>query len=223
MKHNILESFTEKYKENKEYNLIKKNNEIFVKAQKINQNSESDITISDLDFDDENKNNFQNHSSKNVNSEEDKETNFISSINENDCHNKKRIVKFNLDKKENDKKINNNILNTTRKPTIINKYKYKTINNNIPGDFVPKIGVNDIIRNHVQLIPSNYEYKKTHIHVHNLDNIFNKSFDDFKKSNNNLKFVTLYDNPKYSYLEENHNNSKVHKSNLFQKNRIKQK
>ena len=104
-----------------------------------------------------------------------------------------------------------------------NKYKYKTINSNIPGDFVPKIGINDKINNHVQLIPSKEEIKKTHIHIHNLDNIFNKSFDEFKKSYNNLKTVTLYDNPKYAYIEENYNNSKVHKSNLLQNNRIKQK
>ena len=86
--------------------------------------------------------------------------------------------------------------------------------NRIPGDFIPKIGTKDKENYHVQLIPSNEVNSK--VIVHTLDNSFNKSFNDqMNKSFSKLKPATLLDNPKYVYLEENHNNVKIHKSNLL--------
>ena len=86
----------------------------------------------------------------------------------------------------------------------------------LPGDFVPKIGKNDKISHHVELIPS-IEIN-TKIHFNTLVNSFNKSFNE---SFNELKPASLLDNPKYVYLEDNYNNVKVHKSNLLTRDKNK--
>ena len=87
----------------------------------------------------------------------------------------------------------------------------------LPGDFVPKIGKNDKISHHVELIPSIEINAK--IHFNTLVNSFNKSFNE---SFNELKPASLLDNPKYVYLEDNYNNVKVHKSNLLTRDKNKQ-
>ena len=38
---------------------------------------------------------------------------------------------------------------------------------------------------------------------------------ELNKSKKELKYKTLYDDPKYVYIEKNKKNKKVHKSNLF--------
>ena len=141
-----------------------------------------------------------------------------------------------LYKSENDNKIN--YLNTSREyPNYqirenakINLYKenknknyeemannpgfpHKKKKNKLPGDFVPRIKVNEDMTQHVQLIPSFQKEKK--IHIHTLENTFHQSFNDKFNKSNKLKPTSILDNPKYSYIEDNYNNVKVHKSNLL--------
>jgi hypothetical protein len=215
---------------------MKKNNDIFVKAEKINQNAEDDSYISDIDSElEENINNGNKSfdSSKNLNSDEDKETNFISNKNDNEYKNYK---KYNILKKLNLKNCNNynhnpltyretnkiNIFNHGKSDEDLNNFKINTSREmrKLPGDFVPKIGKNDKISHHVELIPS-IEIN-TKIHLNTLDNSFTKSFnEEFNKSSNGLKPASLLDNPKYVYLEDNYNNVKVHKSNLLTRDKNK--
>ena len=215
---------------------MKNDNDIFVKAEKINQNAEDDSYISDIDSElEENINNGNKSfdSTKNLNSDEDKETNFISNKNDNEYKNDK---KYNILKKLNLKNCNNYNHNSltyreTNKINIFNHRKSDEDLNNfiintsremrkLPGDFVPKIGKNDKISHHVELIPS-IEIN-TKIHLNTLDNSFNKSFnEEFNKSFNELKPASLLDNPKYVYLEDNYNNVKVHKSNLLTRDKNK--
>ena len=239
----------------------KKKDDIFVKVQKINQNEEENIIFSDIDFDSDNEINNKSFSSSNLsnilNSEEDKETNFISNKNDNDYKNKKKYNipkkiniqnnnnydngiltyreknKYNINNSNfNDQEYKDKMLNTSRENGeyhnlyqkinnkfdgyIINEHYHHKLNkkNKIPGDFVPKISNNDKTSHHVELIPTSEE--ETKIYIHTLTNSFNKSFnEDFNKSCRQLKYATLYDNPKYVYLDENYNNVKVHKSNLL--------
>ena len=256
----------------------------FAKVEKINQNVENDdddIVISDLDFDDDD--DIPNlhinsivqsfDSSKVLNSEEDKETNYISNKNDNVNNRDKKIFKIpnilNLKKyanihdnndNENEQmtyreknKINifnprqslfksennnkNNYLNTSReypnnkngengkinlyKENKNKKYEEMAIHaglthkkkNKLPGDFVPRIKENGEMTQHVQLIPS-FEIENK-IRIHTLENSFNKSFNDEFNKSNIFKTASILDNPKYSYIEDNHNNVKVHKSNLL--------
>ena len=256
----------------------------FAKVEKINQNVENDdddIIISDLDFDDDD--DIPNlhinsivqsfDSSKVLNSEEDKETNYISNKNDNVNNRDKKIFKIpntlNLKKyanthdnndNENEQmtyreknKINifnprqslfksennnkNNYLNTSReypnnkngengkinlyKENKNKKYEEMAIHaglthkkkNKLPGDFVPRIKENGEMTQHVQLIPS-FEIENK-IRIHTLENSFNKSFNDEFNKSNIFKTASILDNPKYSYIEDNHNNVKVHKSNLL--------
>jgi hypothetical protein len=85
--------------------------------------------------------------------------------------------------------------------------------NKLPGDFVPRIKANGEMTQHVQLIPS-FEIENK-IRIHTLENSFNKSFNDEFNKSNIFKTASILDNPKYSYIEDNHNNVKVHKSNLL--------
>ena len=85
--------------------------------------------------------------------------------------------------------------------------------NKLPGDFVPRIKVNGEMTQHVQLIPSFETENK--IRIHTLENSFNKSFNDEFNKSHILKPTSILDNPKYSYIEDNYNNVKVHKSNLL--------
>ena len=144
--------------------------------------------------------------------------------------------RYNLfNNKKNEKEINNFTLNTPREKFDNNDRNkiYCKINSNfngifinnshlkkknkVPGDFIPKIEAKDKDNYHVQLIPTNEI--DTKILIHTLDNSFNRSFNDkLDKSFNQLKPITLLDNPKYVYLEENYNNKKIHKCNLLNNN-----
>ena len=237
----------------------KKKDDIFVRAEKINQNEEDSLNDIDFDSDTENKKSFNSSRSNILNSEEDKETNFISNKNENDFKNKKKynIISNRINIKSNNNNYDNEILtyreknklninnsnineqefkdkilNTSRdnreyhnlyqqidnkfNGIIINEHSHHKINkkNKIPGDFVPKISLNEKTSHHVELIPTSEE--STKVYIHTLKNSFNTSFnEDFNISYSQLKHATLYDNPKYVYLEDNYNNLKVHKSNLL--------
>ena len=216
------------------FSLFKKkyNNEIFVKAEKINQNAEDDSYNSDIDsdFEDNSNNNINSFgSSKIINSDEDKDTNFISNINDNEykIHKKYNIHKklnLNHDDYYNDnpltyrEKNKINIFNNEKSDEELNNFNLNTSRdlNKIPGDFVPKIGKNDKRSHHVELIPS--IEVNTKINIHTLNNTFNKSFnEEFNKFFNELKPTSLLDNPKYVYLEDNYNNVKIHKSNLLKR------
>ena len=111
IRRNSKRSKTNKEKENLKKNIVlslfkTNNDEIFVKAEKINQNAEDDIFINDfdIDFDEEiNNNNKTFDSTKIMNSDEDKDTNFISNKNENEY---KKRTNYNIPRKINIVKIN---------------------------------------------------------------------------------------------------------------------
>ena len=112
-----------------------------------------------------------------------------------------------------------NKLNKKYDKLILHNIHKKRKNNLLPGDFVPRIKENDNSSQHVRIVPSSEQSTKTIIHT--LENSFHSSFkeDSFCK----LKHASLLDNPKYAYLKDNYNNVKVHKSNLFSKNKNKDK
>ena len=88
--------------------------------------------------------------------------------------------------------------------------------NALPGDFVPK-SIDSIDKKHVKYIKSETisKRKKDNKYIFDFDisSIINN--DVINKNKNELKYKTLYDDPKYVYINNNKNIKKVHKSNLF--------
>jgi hypothetical protein len=94
--------------------------------------------------------------------------------------------------------------------------------NSIPGDFVPRTNDNESDNKHVQYIQTetrdNSDYQKEKINIYNFDILsIMSSNKELNKKKEELKYKSLYDDPKYVYVEnyKKNKNKKVHKSNLF--------
>ena len=87
----------------------------------------------------------------------------------------------------------------------------------LPGDFVPTTIDSTIDKRHVQYIKTerNDEPKKEEVKIFDFDISSLMNNTELNKSKKELKYKTLYDDPKYVYIEKNKKNKKVHKSNLF--------
>ena len=94
--------------------------------------------------------------------------------------------------------------------------------NSIPGDFVPRTNDNESDKKHVHYIQTetrdNSDYQKEKINIYNFDILsIMSSNKELNKKKEELKYKSLYDDPKYVYVEnyKKNKNKKVHKSNLF--------
>ena len=94
--------------------------------------------------------------------------------------------------------------------------------NSIPGDFVPRTNDNESDKKHVHYIQTetrdNSDYQKEKINIYNLDILsIMSSNKELNKNKEKLKYKSLYDDPKYVYVEnyKKNKNKKIHKSNLF--------
>ena len=87
----------------------------------------------------------------------------------------------------------------------------------IPGDFVPKSIDSSIDKRHVQYIRTiaSEVIKKDKKYIYDFDigSIINN--DEINRNKKELRYKSLYDDPKYVYIENNKMPKKVHKSNLF--------
>ena len=207
--------------ENSSLNIPKKID--FVKMNKLNDklNLDDEISFSDFDSNDnsfikERKNismpkkkqlTIDKNSEYNIGTEDSslpksfKEIMFNDKFNDNDNDNriKSRNIKF----------------NKKRKNLSIDK-------NSIPGDFVPRTNDNESDKKHVHYIQTetrdNSDYQKEKINIYNFDILsIMSSNKELNKNKEELKYKSLYDDPKYVYVEnyKKNKNKKVHKSNLF--------
>ena len=205
--------------ENSSLNIPKKID--FVKMNKLNDklNLDDEISFSDFDSNDnsfikERKNismpkkkqlTIDKNSEYNIGTEDSslpksfKEIMFNDKFNDNDNRIKSRNIKF----------------NKKRKNLSIDK-------NSIPGDFVPRTNDNESDKKHVHYIQTetrdNSDYQKEKINIYNFDILsIMSSNKELNKNKEELKYKSLYDDPKYVYVEnyKKNKNKKVHKSNLF--------
>ena len=122
--------------------------------------------------------------------------------------------------------IHNNNINTNKsrnpkkqKPKL---GSYIPVNDKItlPGDFVPLTERTED-RSHLQLIDTRstkVNEKQNRLYIYDFDaKSLMSNYTDINNFKKELKFKTLSDDPKYVYIEANQNNQnkKVHKSNLF--------
>jgi hypothetical protein len=187
------------------------NNEEFLLQKKDNDfNSEKEITFSD--FNSEKSDSDKNSKSPHVSDE----NSFNSILNE---LSKNKKVQINQE-------IHNNInINKSRNPKSTKENMVKIILKDkdqisFPGDFVPMTERSNY-RSHVQYIDDTCSTKYTK--KQGFSTIFNYEINSLnpvsyaEKYKKEMKFKTLSDDPKYSYVESNKMNKsqKTHKSNFF--------
>ena len=187
------------------------NNEEFLLQKKDNDfNSEKEITFSDF-------NSEKSDSDKNSKSPHISDENSFNSILNELSKNKK--VQINQE-------IQNNInINKSRNPKSTKENMVKIILKDkdqisFPGDFVPMTERSNY-RSHVQYIDDTCSTKYTKKQA--FSTIFNYEINSLnpisyaEKYKKEMKFKTLSDDPKYSYVESNKMNKsqKTHKSNFF--------
>ena len=186
----------------------------FVKIKKLSDdlNLDDDITFSDFDIDDDpssiifhNNEGSQNIKPFMIDKNEDlitEESSFPKSIkdiiyddNSNDINIKSRNIKFSKKKED--------IISLRSK-------------NSIPGDFVPRTTDTMSDKKHVEYIHTiNNIKKKQKINIYDFDVQSLMSNNELNKNKKELKYKSLYDDPKYVYIENNKKNKKVHKCNIF--------
>ena len=207
-----------------------------INKKKEEEELDEEITFSDFDIDNENENNSFIHN----NSNEEKgnvsfkskkaftiDKNEKSDLNELNITEESSFPKAIKDLLCNNEKKNSNDLfkNNTKSRNIKNIQEKRddimTLRdkNSIPGDFVPKtIDSSTIDKRHVHYIHTQKTdmdiiKEKKYIYDFDIGGIINNN--ELNKNKNELKYKTLYDDPKYVYIENNRKNKKVHKSNLF--------
>ena len=198
-----------------------------VKKRSDDLDLDEELTFSDFDLNEENNNSliiFHNNTEtpKNISLRRNKnsihdlndlnltESSFPLSLNNNVDNDNEKKNEFSDNKRNKSRNIKYPKSNI-RKELFL--FEDKTI---FPGDFVPKT-TDSTDKRHVHYIKSetNADIKKENKRIYDFDigGIINN--DEINKNKKELKYKTLYDDPKYVYIEKNKNKKKVHRSNLF--------
>jgi len=182
----------------------------FVKMNKLNDKLNLDDEISFSDFD-SNDNSLSNNSLEKKNNNINKKKH----LDKNNGYNPQTFKEIMLNENNNRTLSRNIKFNKKKRSISIDK-------NSIPGDFVPRTIDSGSDKKHVHYIQTetrdNSDYQKEKINIYNFDILsIMSSNKELNKNKEELKYKSLYDDPKYVYVEnyKKNKNKKVHKSNLF--------